>query len=62
MSQSQGAGSAAAAATVVISSPCQEFSVRGKGPRGGRVPLEGAQRGRGRGGSGTEWGRLSRES
>lgn len=44
MSQSPGAGSAAAAATTVSSSPCQELSVRGKGPRGGCVPLEGAQR------------------
>lgn len=52
MSQSPGAGSAATAATEVRSSPCQELSVRGKGPRGGRVPLEGAQRRRG--GSGAE--------
>ena len=44
MSQSPGAGSAATAATAVRSSPCRELSVRGKGPRGGRVPLEGAQR------------------
>lgn len=44
MSQSPGAGSAAAAATTVSSSPCQELSVRGKGPSGGCVPLEGAQR------------------
>ena len=60
MSQSPGASSVAAAATAVSSSPRQELSVRGKGPRGGRVPLEGAQRGRG--GSGTAWGRVSRES
>lgn len=43
MSQSPGAGSAAAAATTVSSSPCRELAVRGKGPRGGRAPLEGAQ-------------------
>lgn len=60
MSQSPGAGSAAAAATAVSSSPCQELSLRGKRPRGGRVPLEGARWGRG--GSGAAWGRLSRES
>lgn len=62
MSQSPGAGSAAAAAaaTAVSSSPCQELSLRGKRPRGGRVPLEGARWGRG--GSVAAWGRLSRES
>lgn len=50
----------AAAATTVSSSSCQELSVRGKGPRGGRAPLEGAQPGRGS--SGAAWGRRSRES
>ena len=60
MSQSPGAGSAVAAATTVSSRPCQELSVRGKGSREGRVPLQGARRGRG--GSGVAWGRCSRES
>lgn len=60
MSQSPGAGSAVAAATTVSSSHCRELSVRGKGRRGGRVPLEGAQRGRRA--SGAAWGRRSRES
>lgn len=49
-----------ASTTAVSSSSCQELTVRGKKPRGGCVPLEGAQRGRRS--SGTAWGRQSVES
>lgn len=59
MSQSPGAGSAATAATAVRSSPCQELSVRGKGPRGGRVlwraPSEGGGSGAVLRGAGTAY-------
>lgn len=48
MSQSPGAGSAAAAATTVSASPCRELSAPGKGSGEGRVPLEGARGGRAR--------------
>lgn len=49
-----------ASTTAVSSSSCQELTGRGKKPRGGCVPLEGAQRGRRS--SGTAWGRQSGES